>query len=103
MLSIHCRAIQGVSQRFSLVALTNATTPLLTNKAGFFIDRSLDSAKLPTRPSGIFGNFVKSEYPIFKSQNPGLEAPEIMKLIAGKYNALPQTQKDVSYDLSEIA
>ena len=95
MLSIHCRAIQGVSQRLSLLALTNTTSPLLTNKAGFFIDRSLDSAKLPTRPANLYSNYVRSEFQTVKSQNPAMNAAEIMKIIAGKYNALPQSQKEV--------
>ena len=96
MFSIQCRAIQSVSHRLSLVALTNTTTPFLTNKAGFFTDRSLDSAKLPTPPANFYSNYVRSEFQTVKSQNPGLKPSEIMKIIAGKYNALPQSQKEVN-------
>ena len=51
-------------------------------------------AKIPKKPPGAFGLFVKEKYPIFEAENPGAKTTEIMTMIAGEWQGLPDEEKE---------
>lgn len=51
-------------------------------------------AKLPKKPPGVFGLFVKEKYPTVEARKPGAEAPEIMSELSSEWNSLTDVEKE---------
>lgn len=50
--------------------------------------------KLPKKPPGMFGLFVKEKFPTFAAGKPGAAAPEIMSDISSEWNSLSDSEKE---------
>ena len=69
-------------------------TPYKNAYAARMKDYNAPLAKLPKKPPGVFGLFVKEKYPIVESGKPEAGAPEIMSAISDEWNSLSEEKKE---------
>ena len=59
-------------------------------------------AKIPKKPPGVFGLFLKEKYSEVESNNPGVKTPEIMSAISDEWNGLSDSEKEQWQEKREI-